>query len=116
MPNPADIAKALQRQQQVASMSMLPEGMTSMGNIQTQGRPQVKNSDGSISTVRSIGVNVNGEEVLIPTVVGGRVVSNNEAVDHYRKTGEHLGKFSTPDASSAYAQSLHEAEAKRIKK
>ena len=114
MPDPADIAKALGQYEQVAKMSMLPEGMTSPGNIKLEGRPQVKNPDGSISTVRTIGVNVDGKEVLIPTVINGKVVSNEEAVKHYRKTGEHLGKFDSPEASTAYAESLHNAEAKRI--
>jgi hypothetical protein len=46
--------------------------------------------------------------------VNGKVVSNEEAVEHYRKTGEHLGKFDSPKASTAYAESLHNSEAKRI--
>lgn len=87
------------------------KGMTEQGNIDLTKRPQVKNEDGSISTVRSIGVNIDGQEVLIPTVVGNRVVSDQEAINHYLKTGEHLGKFSSPEASDAYAQKLHEKQA-----
>jgi len=30
------------------------------------------------------------------------------AWEHYKKTGEHLGKFSNPDDADAYAQKLHE--------
>lgn len=51
-------------------------------------------------------------EVLIPTVVGNRVVSDAQAVAHYKQTGEHLGIFRTPDEATAYAQSLHEDQAR----
>lgn len=51
-------------------------------------------------------------EVLIPTVVNGRVVSDQEAIAHYRQTGEHLGIFRTPEEATAYAQSLHEDQAR----
>ena len=77
------------------------------GNINLNNRLVVKNSDGSISTVRSIGVNIGGVEVLIPTVVNGKVVSEDAAIAHYKKTGEHLGKFKTVEASNAYAEKLH---------
>lgn len=83
------------------------EGQLEQGNINLKNRPVVKNADGSISTVRSMSFNEDGKEVLVPTVVGGRVVSDREAIDHYRKTGEHLGKFKTPEAATAYAESLH---------
>lgn len=82
-------------------------GMLERGNIDLTKRPQVKNDDGSISTVRSMSVNIDGQEVLIPTVIGDKVVSDDEAVDHYMKTGEHLGKFKTPKDATAYAQALH---------
>src|SRR3546814_9007857 len=50
-------------------------------------------------------------EVLIPTVVGGKVVSEEDAIRHYEATGENLGVFQTPEDASAYAQSLHEQQA-----
>ena len=91
-------------------------GMIEKGNINLNNRPVVKNSDGSISTVRSMGVNIDGTEVLIPTVVNGKVVSNDEAIAHYKKTGEHLGKFKSPKDSDVYAQQLHEDQDKLYSK
>jgi hypothetical protein len=78
------------------------------GNIDLYSRPRVKNADGSISTVRSMSFNDDsGKEVLIPTVVGNQVVSSQEAINHYYKTGEHLGIFNSPAEATTYAQQLH---------
>ncbi len=94
------------------SGNVLPEGMTDQGNIDVHNRPVVKNQDGSISTVRSMSVNFDGKEVLIPTVSDdGRIMSDDEAIDTYLKTGRHLGMFSTPEAATAYAESLHNQQA-----
>lgn len=91
-----------------------PQGQTTPGNIDLNNRPMVKNADGSTSTVRSITVtNDDGSAVLIPTVIGDKVVSNKDAIDHYNKTGEHLGKFESEDAADAYASKLHDAQAKQ---
>lgn len=87
------------------------DGLVERGNINLSARPRVRNADGSVSTVRSMSVNFDGAEVLIPTVSeDGRVVSDDEAIALYRKTGRHLGKFTSPSAADAYAELLHKQQ------
>lgn len=81
------------------------------GNLDLSARPKVKNRDGSVSTVRSISIGTDQGEVLIPTVIGDRVVSDKDAIDHYMKTGEHLGIFRDAKTAEAYAKALHEQQA-----
>lgn len=89
-------------------------GLIVPGNINLTTQPQVRNPDGSISTVRSISVNIDGREVLIPTVVGNRVVSNDEAIREYQRSGKHLGMFDSPEHATSYAQNLHQSESARL--
>src|SRR5215471_5051325 len=88
-------------------------GRVAPGNIDLANRPVVHNPDGSISTVRSITIQTPDGYVLIPTVVGGRVVSNAEAIAHYRRTGEHLGIYSSEAAADHNAQQIHLDQAAR---
>lgn len=81
------------------------------GNIDLLHRPAVRNPDGTISSVRSISIGTDVGVVLIPTVVGNRVVSNAAAIAYYRKTGQHLGIFRSESAARKYAQLLHEQQA-----
>lgn len=82
-----------------------------LGNIDLTNRQVVKNQDGSISTVRSISFqDDSGKEILIPTVINGKIVSNDEAIQHYYKTGEYLGKFDTVEHANAYAEQLHKQQ------
>ena len=85
------------------------QGATEKGNIDLYRRPVVNNADGSISTVRSMGVNIDGREYLIPTVAadGSRILSDREAIDQFIQTGQHLGAFQDPQASDYYAEQLH---------
>lgn len=85
-----------------------PKGMLESGNIDLANRPIKKNKDGSYSTVRSISANIDGKETLLPTVSDdGHDMSVREAVDNYRRTGKHLGKFADPESATAYAKQLH---------
>lgn len=86
------------------------------GNINLKDRPKVHNPDGSISTIRSISFNEGGKEILVPSVIGDKVVSNKEAYSHYKQTGEHLGKFDSIEAADKYAEKLHKREAKLLYK
>ncbi len=88
-------------------------GMLKSGNVNLADRPQVKNADGSISTVRSMSFEEDGVEILVPTVSDdGKILSEREAVNLYHKTGKFLGKFKSAKAATAYAQKLHEEQAK----
>lgn len=89
------------------------KGLVVEGNIDLANRPVHKNADGSISTVRSISLTVDGSKaVVIPTVSpDGDILSNEDAVDLYRKTKQHLGVFESEDAANSYAQTLHEQQA-----
>jgi hypothetical protein len=90
-------------------------GLLAPGNIDVSKQPMVRNADGSISTVRSIGIEDNGVNVVIPTVSpDGRILSNADAIALYQHTGKHLGKFQTQAQADAFAQSLHESEAKKV--
>ncbi|EOC0087581.1 lytic transglycosylase domain-containing protein [Cronobacter sakazakii] len=95
-----------------AFYSAYPKGLLEKGNIDIHNRPVVKNPDGSISTVRSMSTNIDGREVLIPTVSDdGRIMSDDEAIDNFMRTGKHLGMFDNPDDATAYAESLHNQQA-----
>lgn len=86
-------------------------GMIKAGNIDIANRPTVKLPDGRIATVRSASFNIDGNEVLLPTVSkDGKLWTEQEAIDNYRKTGENLGVFNSPEAASKYAQALHEQQ------
>lgn len=79
-----------------------------VGNINLFNRPVVKNDDGSISTVRSMSFGDGNREVLVPTVSNdGRIMTDEEAIQNYFNTGQHLGKFSNLNKATNYAQMLH---------
>jgi len=72
-------------------------------------RPHITNPDGSRSTVHSTSFgNDAGEEVLVPGMNSERLLSDKEALDQYRKTGQNLGTFSDPESATEYAKALHD--------
>lgn len=85
------------------------------GNIDVAQQPIVPNPDGTVSTVRSFSTNIDGKEILLPTVSrDGANLTKDEAIARYKKTGEMLGSFSSVESANEYAQKLHEREAQRV--
>ena len=89
-----------------------PIGQFGKGNIDLWNLPVVQNEDGSVSTVESMSFYDADEdkEILVPTVINGEHVSQDEAEEHYYETGEYLGKFDTTEEADEYAQQLHEQQ------
>lgn len=78
-----------------------------VGNIDLDNRIVVANPDGGFSTELSFSTEFDGVEVLLPTVVEGKIVSEEEAIEHFEAAGEHLGKFSSWQLAEVYAEMLH---------
>jgi hypothetical protein len=85
-------------------------GLQEPGNINLYEQPRVPNPDGSVSTVDTISVNLDGREVLLPRVTsdGRHLTTPEETVAEYRQTGRHLGIFDTPENATRFAQQVHE--------
>jgi len=90
-----------------ATASNLPTiGLLEPGNINIDDRPLVDLPEGGKGTVKSTSFEEDGREILIPTIVNGRVLSGEDAWSHYKETGEHLGIFDTPINATAYSKAL----------
>ncbi len=106
---------------EMAAASGVPY-ITEARNIDVTQLPEVQNripGEGGISTVRSMGITEDGKEVLIPTVIKGRLPASAEeaerkALEYYRRTGKHLGKYATRGAADSAAMLTHEREALRM--
>jgi hypothetical protein len=98
--------------------------MVQPGNLDLRNRPIIKNADGSHSSEYSTSFqDENRHEVLVPTIVNGKFLTPDgkkppqgsvaekamfkRAWEHYKKTGENLGVFDTPEHADAYANIVH---------
>jgi hypothetical protein len=48
--------------------------------------------------------------VLIPQIVDGKMLTKEQAIEHYKKTGESFGKFKTWQDADKYAEALHNSQ------
>ncbi len=72
-------------------------GLVAPGNLNPLLAPPVRQSDGKYSSI-----------VTASTFFDGKRHTLDEAVKRYKTTGNHFGKFETPDAANAFDQKMHE--------
>lgn len=79
-------------------------------------KPQVQLDDGTTATVKSISVSDDKGSWVIPTIVNGKEVSNDDAIAAWKngKNDAIGGPFKTDDEADKYSEDFHDAEAKRI--
>ena len=89
-------------------------GRTAPGNIDLYERREIPNPDGGISTVYSMSFTDEdpnsprfGKEILVPRADEGRILTEDEAIDKYYRTGRHMGAFDTPQEANAAAEAIH---------
>lgn len=83
--------------------------------------PIVKNNmpgEGGYSTVRTASFGVGGGELLLPTVVQGKILSNTNAFNAFANGGykNHLGVYANSAAASKAAEVIHLSEANKFEK
>jgi len=89
------------------------ESLVQQGTIDLTKRPKVRNPDGSYSTVRTMTITDDqGRGINIPTVIDDRVVDPKEAIEHFKRTKQHLGVYKTQQDALNAAQKLHEDQEK----
>jgi hypothetical protein len=86
-------------------------GMLESGNLDLNRRPSVPNPEGGNSSVFSMSIGMDGREFLIPRVSeDGRLLSEDEAIAEFERTGRHLGAFDAPQNATRYAEGLHQQQ------
>jgi len=87
-------------------------GLLVRGNIDINNRPNVKNPKGGFSSVytTSFSTEIGGRnaEVLIPTVIPGKILSPSQAwIYYFVRRKKFLGIFDTVAHANMYAKKLH---------
>lgn len=87
------------------------------GNVDLSRRPRVRNKDGSESTVLSGSYDFgDGLETLLPHVSDdGKILDSRGAIELYRRTGKHLGKYRNVADADAAAKEIHEQQERGLR-
>lgn len=84
-------------------------GMLEMGNVNLTDRPELPMPDYGHGTVRTSTFGIDGDRTaLLPTIINGIQYSPEEAFQHFKDSGEHLGIFESRKAADAFDKALHE--------
>jgi hypothetical protein len=87
------------------------------GNINLNKLPVVKNNikgEGGVSTVRSLSIGTDRGTMLLPTVVNGKIISDQQAIKFAINSGKNLGVYKDDATAEMAAQLIHMSEANRV--
>lgn len=63
----------------------------------------------------SMSVNMDGKEVLIPTIgLNGEKLTEDQAIQQYEETGNNLGKFNSPEEATEYSNRMASSNFNKI--
>ena len=102
----------------------LPEGEKNQwgGNLRNEGRKVLFRRDkngkmnGYSTTTSTVAQDEDGSFVAIPTTIDGKDYSPEDAVRHYRETGEHWGRAKSAEDAAKIAQDVHDVHMKNNQK
>ena len=87
------------------------------GNIDLSKRRPIKNPDGTRSLIRSMSIDTPRGTLLIPTISPRRKAQTpDEAIAEYRRTGKHLGIFTSREEADAASRNLSTELGRRRKR
>jgi len=90
--------------------TLTPAGLISKGNINLDNLKSLKNEDGTTSSVSTMTAEFDGKTYLLPTVVDGKRLSQDEAVENFKSTRNHLGIFQSLQDADLYDEELHKSK------
>lgn len=100
----------------IVEMATRPQedpGLVTPGNINLLDvQPVADPATGQPMTVKSMSFEQDGKQILIPTVVGGKALTPDQAIAQYNKPpeqggGKHFGIFNTAEEASQASEALH---------
>lgn len=103
----------------IVDMATRPQddpGLVQPGNINLLDvQPVADPATGQPMTVKSMSFEQDGKQILIPTVVGGKALTPDQAIAQYNKPpeqggGKHFGIFDTAENANAASESLHQKQ------
>ncbi len=86
-------------------------------NLPSTGKPMLPNEDGTYSTERTITIEMGGKHLVLPTIVGGKPYTEDEAIELF-KNGKNkpVGEFDTENEANDYARSRTRSLGREIEK
>ncbi len=84
---------------------LLEPGSHELENNPWEGRPDLQRPDNNTSTIT---IGLDGDKTaIIPTVVDGIQLSNEEAIQRFKQTQQHFGVFDSQAAADKYDEQMH---------